>query len=368
MTKRNSVIVCWLCSATFGLPTAVGGLMFNFTDGPELTSLMTTDLTTYNNVRNGFAAAGNLFSAAFDDDVTLNVEINFKSLGSGILGSTSNVTAQANYSALRPALISDASSAVDTLATANLQSTSSLDFISTNLSTPYRSNSTDAWTLAMDVPRSNLKALGLLGGTDGGNGSEGTITFSDLFTWDFDRGDGIDGSAFDFIGVAAHEIGHLMGFVSGVDVVDQNQGIDLRPFRVFSVLDLYRYSADSLAESGQPTDGAVLDLRFGGTPYFSLDAGVTNLGLFSTGSANGDGRQASHWKDNLGLGLMDPTFAPGEFGDITQLDLDGFDAIGWDAVAVPEPSSFLLLSLAACGLFLRYKRRKKTAVCHRLVN
>lgn len=77
---------------------------------------------------------------------------------------------------------------------------------------------------------------------------------------------------------------------------------------------------------------------------------------FSTGSYNGDGRQASHWKDSLGLGILDPTAAPGEVLFITPLDLRSLDAIGWDATsaAVPEPSSLLLALLSLiCGLGVR---------------
>ena len=61
--------------------------------------------------------------------------------------------------------------------------------------------------------------------------------------------------------------------------------------------------------------------------------------MFSTGRLNGDGRQASHWKDNLGLGILDPTFAPGELGMVTPLDVRAFDVIGYDLVVVPEPAA-----------------------------
>ena len=201
----------------------------------------------------------------------------------------------------------------------------------------------------LDIPRANLKAIGLLGAND--PASDGAVTFSSNFAFDFNRGDGISGGQFDFVGVAAHEIGHLMGFVSGVDTVDFYSGPNgpaknddlngatagigtLDPFRVFSILDLYRYSAQALAQGA-----GVLDLAYGDTPFFSINAGATNLGTFSTGQFNGDGRQASHWKDNLSLGIMDPTFAPGELGVISSLDRLAFDVIGYDVSPVPEPSS-----------------------------
>ena len=101
-------------------------------------------------------------------------------------------------------------------------------------------------------------------------------------------------------------------------------------FAIFSILDLFRYSADSLNEAGQPANGAVLDLRAGGNPFFSIDGGTTAIADFDTGVFNGSGRQASHWEDGRGLGILDPTFAPGELGVITDLDVQALDIIGWN--------------------------------------
>ena len=61
---------------------------------------------------------------------------------------------------------------------------------------------------------------------------------------------------------------------------------------------MFRYSAASFAL------GAIdwtADTR---NKYFSLDGGVTAGPLFSTGRNFGDGQQASHWKDSLGIGIM----------------------------------------------------------------
>ena len=126
-------------------------------------------------------------------------------------------------------------------------------------------------------------------------------------------------------------MGHALGFVSGVDIVDITSlpngpiaQIGLDNFRIFSVLDLFRYSGDSLIFGALAGLGPIQDLAFGANDpifasFFSVDAGVTNLGLFSTGRFNGDGRQASHWRDDSlispgvfsPLGIMDPTFPSG---------------------------------------------------------
>ena len=143
------------------------------------------------------------------------------------------------------------------------------------------------------------------------------------------------------MGVATHEIGHALGFLSGVDQLDyfgnpKNGG----PFNdnqlpFVNTLDLFRYSTDS--KNLGAIDGTA-DTR---DKYFSLDGGTNKIASFATGVDFGDGQQASHWKDNLGLGIMDPTFARGELGIIRENDLRAFDVIGYNrasitATAVPE--------------------------------
>lgn len=79
---------------------------------------------------------------------------------------------------------------------------------------------------------------------------------------------------------------------------------------------------------------------------------------FSTSFDTGDGRQASHWKDNgltgVLIGSMDPTIAPQQVFEPSGADLRAFDLIGWDIVPVPEPGAVRLLSLG--GLMLGIRR------------
>ena len=96
--------------------------------------------------------------------------------------------------------------------------------------------------------------------------------------------------------------------------------------------------------------------------YFSIDGGATSLGgaTFSTGRF-GDARQASHWKDNLGLGIMDPTAAPsGERMVVGPNDVNAFDVIGWNlTAAVPEPSTYALFGLGLLAIGLRRRATTK---------
>jgi hypothetical protein len=313
----------------------------------------------------GFNAAAARWSNLFTDNVTLNMTVGQISLGAGILAQAGSSDTSYNYSAFKTALAGDVTSASDATAVANLAAGPSFGMMINRTSnnggsaTPYLDNTGDnAQTIT--ISNSNAKALGLA--TVAGNAfglcasaCDAGIQFGTAFTWDYDPSDGISAGAYDFVGIATHEIGHALGFTSGVDVLDfyaqpANGGPYADDEFVFvNSLDLFRYSTLSAG-----TAGGVLD--------FSIDRGVTNLGAtFSTGSFYGDGRQASHWKDNLDLGVMDPTAGQGELLSISANDRLAFDVIGWNlrtaTPAVPEPGTWMMM-LAGFGLVGSTMRRR----------
>ena len=370
--QRLRVVVAGFACIGFAGAAIASPLKFALKPTGSLVGLQTSNPTLYANVTGGFAAAAAVWSSKFQDDITVNVDIDFPALGPNILGSTNIDDVVTSYASVRAAMLGDKTSADDTLATANLPAGNFLSFLTNNEATGAleTDNNGTANNNSLDLSRANAKALGFTGTGLAPNDStrDASISFSSNFTWDFDRSNGITAGTFDFVGVAIHEIGHAMGFLSGVDTVDEvsapngptlNGAVryELDGYAVFNTLDLFRYS-NRAANHG-------LDLAYGGTgvnnPFFSLDGGVTSLGTFSTGKFNGDGRQASHWKDNLGLGIMDPTFGYGELGIVTALDVRALDAIGYDLVGVPEPAAIGFLAPAAVFMALAARRRAVAA-------
>ena len=320
----------------------------------------------------GFAAAGARWSALFTDSVTINIQIGFGGLPGGVLAAANSSEADYTYTNVRSSLIIDSTSADDALAVAHLPNVSagSAFNVMINRTTDNPNGSASATpfldtaganTTTIHMSHANAKALGLRSANDATQDAQ--ITFGDTFTWDFDPSDGITAGAYDFVGIATHEIGHSLGFISGVDILDGNAPPVNGPFHsdaftYVSTLDLYRRSTLSLANGGDNTLDWVAS-NSGAAPYFSLDGGTTNLALFSTGINFGDGRQASHWKDSLGIGVMDPTAATGEQLLISALDIRGFDAIGWNlaSATVPEPSPLALVVLGISALGIIRRRR-----------
>ncbi len=333
-----------------GAVTPATALTFNFIAG--------TGITTTSQQYLGFQEAGNLWSTWFTDPVTLNIKINFTDIGAGTLGVANLASGYFNYSDVYAALNTDKTSTDDNNAVASLSISSNgayqkrTNYTSDN---PNGAGSTTTYVTSGDrvaMTTANAKALKLIttapiDPTTNQPIVDATISLNDTgYIWDY--GVNIAAGHYDFVGVAAHEIGHALGFNSAVDALDASGGKLKASDYSLVPLDLFRYSTDSTAESA-------VDFTVGTTDkYFSLDGGKTKIASLATGVINGDGRQAQHWQEvSASLGIMDPVTAAGELLQFTINDIRAFDAVGWDrsavsfaafntpATAVPEPENYL---------------------------
>lgn len=165
-----------------------------------------------------------------------------------------------------------------------------------------------------------------------------SVGVNSAFAYDFDPSDGISPGTTDFEALAVHEIGHMLGFTSGVGSVELG-----RTFPYPSILDWFRFRPG--VTSGSFIRAQRIQSSGGEQVYF---AGAASLAL-STGRADGtggDGRQADHWKDELltggtRIGLMSPFLLPGVRGELTENDLGAFDVMGYNIVNAPVSPSNL---------------------------
>jgi hypothetical protein len=303
-----------------------------------------------------FERAAQLWEARIADPITVTIDAGLAALAPGVLGQAGSVMLAGGYDGIRNLMVADATNELDDGIAASLPTAAQAGFI---LPTGF------GLTGNLSATKANLKALGVANLDTQFGVTDATITFSSNFAFDFDNSNGVGAGLFDFETVAAHEIGHALGFVSEVDSVDfllnNSQTGNIDP----TTLDLFRFQNNT---ANDPNSAATFTTAARFMVPGALDSTVFDQVLagfggdlevaMSTGAFTGDGEQASHWRDNstspLGplLGIMDPTLSPGVAIAIGDNDLRALDLIGYEIV-VPEPAALAMLGLSLVALTRR---------------
>ena len=347
-------------------------------------------------IKDGIEKAGETWSSLISNDVTLEIDVNFEAeIGSLANASSEEIEvaySEFRQALSDSATSEDDAIAVASLPeseTFNLLINNTEE--NQGSDSVYLDDNDSLNNSNIAVNTATAKALGL---DLEENLTDATITFNRNVNWDYDSRDGVAINAVNFENVATHEIGHALGFNTSLDELDEIAGQNLKELiasgdvelediaealeievedlenlaALFGLEDLAEIDAENfeeliagspiepILESIQPdlfvsednyipnsmelfrygdlsADLGVIDFTTGESDkYFSLDGGQTKIAQFSTGEYLGDGRQTSHWKDNLGIGIMDPTYdyEVGDIGSISNTDLQLLDVIGWE--------------------------------------
>jgi hypothetical protein len=253
-----------------------------------------------------FSDAIRFYQSEYTDPITINIhvgwgEINGASLAPGDLGqSLTNQQGFYSYSQMNTALTNDATAASDSAAIVNLPA---ID--------PYGGTK-------FVMSNAEAKALGLLAGN--ASGIDGYVGFFTAATYTFDPNNRTVAGAYDFIGLAEHEISEVMGRYG----LGQNGASSGR----YSPIDLFRF-----------TSAGVLDLTPENGDYFSIDNGNTAINTYN-GTGGGD---LSDWAGNT-LDSYNESLTLGKELDVTPGDVALMDVIGYDLV--PEPATWKLFCVA----------------------
>jgi hypothetical protein len=263
----------------------------------------------------GFVASINavvqFFDSHYNNPITINIDVGYgeidgSPLGPGALGESETFLNEYSYSALRNALIANATSTDQISAGNSLPATD-----------PTPGGTGNYWASTAEA-----KAIGLSGAS---SATDGFIGFSNTnsFTYNTTNGGSVAPGTYDFFGVAAHEVSEVLGralLVGGTVTTDTgNVNNSWEP------LDLFHYSSNGVRDFSGTTRG-----------YFSPDGGATNVDNFNTNPSGDFGDWASSAGNDAFL-----AFSPSGVGNpVTNADLREMNVLGYDEPP-PPPTGFV---------------------------
>ena len=210
-----------LVAAVVGSNSPAQALSFNFTFSDN------TPLA----VRSVFWEAGDAWSKQFTDDVTVNIFVDSGTLPINVLAGARPGMTRVTYSDFLTRILQDKSSQDGSkYISHDYDDAHALSKLQTGTSFKYLRNaynvSINSWGVGTQVAsantvwltRANAKALGLINQNNSDyNNFDASIRISNIVPWHYDTNVAAPSTKRDLLTVATHEIGHVLGFVSGAD-------------------------------------------------------------------------------------------------------------------------------------------------------
>ncbi|MBN8722809.1 MAG: NF038122 family metalloprotease [Acidobacteria bacterium] len=304
----------------------------NADDGLTIILRGTSQLDRFPEAKASFMKAAARWEAIIKSPITIIVDVDFGTTRfgtpypSGVIGSTRSQELGSNsfYVALKEGLVDTASTDQERAFYNSLPNNA----LPTDLGDARAGEGTSAQLRALQLidPVANPTA------EMANFGPPPSIGFNSAFNYDFDPSDGITRNSTDFEGVAVHEIGHLLGFVSNVGLRELIPSIPPTP----NVWDLFRFRPEVTSQNFGTSQRV---LSSGGEQIFFTGTDKIRVSTGRPDGSGGDRAQASHWKSkenngNVKIGVMDPFSRPGEKDDITAADMAAINIFGYIVGAV----------------------------------